>query len=128
MAAFATVTDLEQRWRPLSATEQDLATVKLDDASEVIRAEVRGVDAAVEAGTISEALLRMVVCDMVKRAMIAGDSQPGVTQQQESTGPFSQSMTFSNPMGDLYLTKAEKRRLGVRQRAFTIDPTPVVTP
>jgi hypothetical protein len=44
---------------------------------------------------------------------------------QETTGPFSRSFNYSNPTGDLYLTKAERRLLGGGvQRAGSIDTVP----
>lgn len=112
MAAFATVEDLEARWRTLSTDEQAVATVLLDDASAMIRATCPD---ATDAD-----ILKLVVCAMVKRAMLAADA-PGVKTTQETAGPFSQSYTYANPMGDMYVTAAEKRLLGCgRQVAFTV--------
>lgn len=120
---FATVADLEARWRPLTPTETTTATALLDDASAMIRAEAPGIDQRVDDGQLDPAVPLMVVCRMVKRAMhTSGD---GVTQQQQTAGPFSQMLSFSNPQGDMYLTKADRRMLGIgRQRAFSIDLVP----
>ncbi len=59
---------------------------------------------------------------MVRRTLgVPLDQQP-VSQVQQSAGIFSQSMTLANPQGDMYLTKAERRRLGgSRQVARTVD-------
>lgn len=111
---FATYSDLATRWRTLSAAEQSRATVLLGDASDLIR------DLA--PAPINEATAKAVVCTMVKRVMQGPADLDGVTQHQQSAGPFAQNVTFANPSGDLYLTKLEKQRLGIgRQRAFVVD-------
>ena len=125
MTAFATHADLAARWRSLSTAEQAQATVLLGDASAIVRAEVPTVDAQITAGTLDTDLVKAIVCGMVKRAMIAGDTGEGVSAQQETAGPFAYQQTFSNPMGNVYLTKQDRRLLGVSSRAFTIDTAPV---
>ena len=125
--AFASATDLAARWRPLSAAEEDTADTLLGDASAILRAECPDLDArlTVVPPLLDPDLPKMIVCAMVKRAMIAGVDVEGVTNTQQTAGPFSQSMTYSNPMGNLYLTKTERKLLGCGgQRAFTVDMTP----
>jgi len=119
MAAFAEVSDLEARWRTLSATERSRATVLLDDASAIIRTEAKGIDARIDSGDLDAGVPKAIVCAMVKAAM--SNDLEGVTQQSETKGPFTESFTFANPSGDLYLTKAQKRLLGIsQQRAGSI--------
>ncbi len=36
----------------------------------------------------------------------------GVSQSTQTAGSFSESMSYSNPDGDLYLTSAERKSLG----------------
>lgn len=125
MTAFATPDDLESRWRPLTPAERATADELLSDASAILRAECSGIDARIDDGRLDPAVPRMVVCAMVKRAMIAGDMAAGVSSHQQTAGPFSQSLSFVNPTGDLYLTKAERKRIGCGgQKAFTIDTAP----
>lgn len=107
--AYATVADLESRWRTLTAEEQEKAATLLEDAADVIDSEVT-IDADDEvmvkrAGRIS--------CDMVRRAMSAQDSELyGVTQASATMGPFSQQATYANATGELYLSRSEKSQLG----------------
>ena len=127
---FATVDDLESRWRSLLLDEQARATVLLADASTLLRAEVPDVDARLTATppTLDIGVPTMIVCAMVKRAMLAGTDTDGIASNQQTVGPFTQSSTYANPLGNLYLAKNERRMLGsTGQRAFTIDPTPPVT-
>lgn len=105
---FATVSDLEARWRGLSEAEQDRAAVLLADASALIRDTVPGWE------RVSEQTLRAICCAVVRRAMsVDVDLPDGVSSFNETAGPFSQQMSFANPTGDLYLTRAEKARMGV---------------
>lgn len=112
MIAHATVADLETRMG--ERVDGIRASALLRDASAII-------DAAVGSGSPGEDVLRSVCCAMVARALMAGGS---VSQQSESVGPFSRSVTFANPTGDLYLLDSERRALGVkRQRVGCIMPT-----
>lgn len=114
--AFATVDDLAARWRALSGAENAQAAVLLDDASDLIRTTCRAY-AGVPLST-----LKRITCAIVKRAMLAGGDAAGISQHTETAGSYSESYSYSNPAGDLYLTAAEKTSLGVkRQRAFSID-------
>lgn len=132
MAAFATTNDLATRWRPLSAQEEATAQALLDDAAAVIRAECPGIEERLapsdgSAPTLDPAVPLLVSCAMVKRAMMSGE-MGGVKSTQETAGPFSQSLSFANPTGDLYLTKAERRMLGCgSQVAFSVPMGPCDT-
>ena len=128
---FATIDDLEKRWRPLTTAERPRADTLLEDASAQLRVECRDLDARLTitppatVPDLDPAVPRRVVCAMVKRAMLAPVDQGAVTAEQQTAGPFSQSLTFSNPNGDLYLTKAERKLLGCDgQKAFMIDTAP----
>nr|WP_236023770.1 Gp19/Gp15/Gp42 family protein [Bifidobacterium miconis] len=65
--------------------------------------------------------MRRVCCAMVKRAMLNRDVA-GVTQGTQTANGFTESYSYSNPDGDLYLTKSELRSLGCGvQRMWSID-------
>lgn len=123
---FATADDLAARWRALTPAEEERATVLLGDASAFVRATCAGIDDRIAAETLELAVVVAVVVGMVKRAMLAGDLGEGIGQQQQTAGPFGTSLTFTNPTGSVYLTKADRRLLGcATRRAFSIDTTPV---
>ena len=108
--AFATVSDIEARWRELSADEEARASVLIDDASAIL-AKLVDVDAT---DTEQAYLLKEVCCNMVIRAMGAMDADAfGATSMSMTAGPYSQSFNYGNPSGTLYLTKMEKRVLGI---------------
>ena len=108
--AFATCTDIEARWRMLTADEQAKATTLLDDASAILAGLV-----TVDDGDEQQAArLKMVCCSMVIRSMVASESDAyGVDELSATMGPFGQTAHFANPNGDMYLTKLEKRLLGI---------------
>lgn len=123
---YATVADLEARWRPLDDSEKERAETLLGAASRQVRALCKGLDARIEAGDLDGELVTDVVCSIVKRAMLAPIDQNPISQVQQTAGPFSQSGTFVNPAGDLYLTKVERKLLGCGgQRAFSVDLMPL---
>lgn len=117
MGAFAGVSDLEARWRPLTPAEKGRAGALLDDAAAIIGAEFSRCGKPVD--DADPALLAMTSCAMVRRAMASGTGAD-VTQQSMTAGVFSQSLTLANPTGDLYLTRDERLRLGVPRRAQRI--------
>lgn len=108
--AFADVSDLESRWRELSTEEEARANVLLGDASAMLSALVE-----VDSSDYEQSqLLKMVCCDMVIRAMSATAADAfGVSQTSMTAGPYTQSFSYSNPSGDMYLTRLEKRLLGI---------------
>ncbi|TCD53766.1 hypothetical protein EJ419_07310 [Alloscardovia theropitheci] len=118
---FATVEQLKKRYN-VSSSDEKRATQLLSDASDVIRSEIPP-----HRLTDDKRILEVMACAMVQRALAAsttlGDGLSGVSQATQATGPFSQSWTFTNPTGDLYLSRAEKRRLSKSsgQTGFHID-------
>lgn len=115
---FAQVSDLEVRWKPLTPGERETASFLLEDASQLI------IDQCPRASEASENTLKRVACSVVKRGM----QMPliaGAESIQQGAGGYQASVNFTNPSGDLYLSKSEKLSLGCgKQRAFMIDLLP----
>jgi hypothetical protein len=119
---FATIDDLEGRWHPLLDEEKTRASLLLDDASDKIRLRVPAANDPqwMQAHSLT---LKRVCCAVVKRAMqqMASGVPEGATQSSETSGPWSNSVSWSNPDGNLYLTKEDLRDLGAAQhRAFVL--------
>lgn len=126
LTPFATTNDLEARWRSLTPSETTQAATLLGDASTMLRSASPDVDSRLAAvpPTLDAGIPLMIVCSMVKRAMLAAGTD-GVGSTYQTVGPFANQVTYSNPLGNLYLTKAELKMLGVSgARAFTIDTMP----
>lgn len=117
---YATIADIEAYWRPLSPAEQARAAVLLEEASVEIDALCPPADPLTD-GDARKVIARR----MVKRAMLAGTDSAPIENTAMTAGPFNRSVTYANPLGDLYLTKADRKLLGVgRQRAFTVSMWP----
>lgn len=125
MKAFATTEALAKRWRELSDVEKERAEALLMDASVIILTlcakhgvEIDGED------ELQVQNLERIACEMVKRAMLAPVDQAPMSQFSQTAGSYSESGTFVNPTGDLYITASERKSLGIgRQRLFSIRPT-----
>ena len=134
MADYATVDDLVDFWRPLTDDEEARATTLLGYAAVLIRTEWADIDDRIAAyaddprpsTALDPAVAELVSLCMVKRAMIGGTGGgEGVSSEMQVGGPFTHQTSYSNPMGNLYLTAQEKRQLsptGSRRKAFTINP------
>ena len=118
LPSLATVFDLERR---LGSTVDDAAQAQalLDYASALIRSEAGRlfVDVHGELTDLPDGVPEVCV-EMVYRAVT---NPGGVTQ--DTTGPFSVSFG-SDAAQRIYMTKGDRRILGGRGRAFTVDPTP----
>lgn len=108
--AYATIDDLEARYGEVPLGLRGRAEALLGDAATIL-------DARVEVDPTDEQQLerlRLVSCAMVNRALMAAESEAyGISDASYTMGPFTQSATFANPSGDLYLTKGELMLLGV---------------
>lgn len=112
--AFAEIGDVAARWRPLTPDEETVAWALLKDASALIRARFPGVESQVDSD-----VLVAVVAGMVKRALVAPNI--GVSQESETAGPWSHSQSYANPMGNVFITTAERTLiLGQRLKGMTV--------
>ena len=115
--AYATVNDVQERMtREMSADEQSVCSTLLDDAAVLIDAFNPNGD---------EEARKVVSCRMVVRAI--GDGGAGVpigaTQGTVSALGYSQSWTIGQgSTGELYLSKVEKKMLGVSSRIGSYSP------
>lgn len=107
--------------RPLTPAEAAaLPSLLLDASQAILDADKHGV---LDDQTTPSATVVRITRKMTKRALpgtVAGGVP--VTQGSQSWGPFSQSQTYANPAGDIYLAKQDKIDLGfLRQRAGSVD-------
>ena len=107
--AYADVSDIEVRLgRTFTADETVNVQALLDGASAVLNKLV-----TVTNDTEQNALLKFVCTNMVSRMLSNGLDVLGASQASMTAGPYTQSFSFSTPSGDMYLTKLEKRLLGI---------------
>lgn len=120
---FAAAADLEEIWRTLDGAEKTKAERLLAAASRKIRLQCPSWAQAEEA---EPGICKDICCNMVKRAMVAEETNPeGLSQGSRTTGPFADSWSYSNPNGDLYLTSSELADLDAAGsgRMFTVAMT-----
>ena len=108
MTPFATIEDYEARYG--EAEDPDRISVLLGDASAFIESQpgfVLNPDSEVQA-----LALTIVTCSLVHRSLSAG-AWAGLSNVSQGGDGYTASATVYNPSGDFYLTKQEKRLLGV---------------
>ena len=106
--AYATLEDIEARRGVLDPDEREKAAALLDDAAVILDALVIS-----NGSEEQETLLNLVSCNMVIRALSTTPDAYGVSSLSTTAGVYSESLQYSNPSGDMYLTKLEKRLLGI---------------
>lgn len=106
--AYATLEDLEARRGVLDPDDREKAAALLDDAAVILDGLV-----TVDGSEEQETLLMIVSCNMVSRALSTTPDAYGVSSLSTTAGVYSESLQYANPSGDMYLTKLEKRLLGV---------------
>ena len=122
LSAWATSTDLFARYPALSDVGTTRADTLLLDATAKINQALSAANIDFSAPTDTQAQnYESVCCAMVNRALVTElrDGSPfdipGASQASRTTGPFNEQVSFTNPLGDLYLTQAERRALGLRK-------------
>lgn len=118
MASYATVEDVQTRMtRAMSTSEQTMCETLLEDASVIIDSYNADADADKKL---------IVACRMVVRQLGDGESigiPIGATQGSMSGLGYSQSWTVSNgSTGEMYLSKLDKKLLGVGNRIGSYSP------
>jgi len=116
--AYAGITDVKARIaRTLSEEEEKICETLLEDAAVLV--DSYNQEAKMEAK-------KVVSCRMVIRAIGDGETSDipiGATQGSMSALGYSQSWTLANgATGELYLSKTEKKMLGVGNRIGSYSP------
>ena len=123
--AYATVADVQARMtRDLTTDEQAVCGYLLGDAAVIIDAWAPNASADAK---------KVVSCRMVIRALGDGGSAGvpvGATQGSMSALGYSQSWTISSggSTGELYVTKADRRLLGLGDQIGSYSPAQELVP
>ena len=124
ITTYATVSDLEARWRTLTESEEARAGVLLTSASAYLTTEAERCGVAIDStDEVQAENLKGVCCDMVKRVMASG-VDGDYTQTSMTAGAYSQSWTLANPSGDMYLSASERTLLGFPRRVQAFGTIP----
>ena len=118
--AYATYEQVQAGYRTLTADEISVCNALLDEAAVII--DSYNANAASDAKEV-------VSCRMVRRALGAGEATIpiGSTQGSMTAGPYTQSWTMgAGSAGELYLSRVDKKLLGVSNSIGFSDPYPEV--
>lgn len=115
--AYADHEDLAIFWRTLSEAEDTRADSLLKLASNRLRTiatkQSKDMDAMVNADPAYFSTVQWVVMEAAKRAMLTPTDAPPANSIQQTAGPYSENIVFTNPAGDLWFKKAELGDLGL---------------
>jgi len=126
MADYATVQDVQDLWRTLSAAEQTRAENLIPVVCSSLRQEAakvgKDLDGMIDADPDLAEVAKSVTVDVVARTLMTSTNQEPVSQFSQSALGYSVSGTYLVPGGGLFIKKSELARLGLRrQRIGVID-------
>lgn len=124
---FATISDLQKLWRPITSDEMDRALELLEVVSDSLRVEADKVGKNLDLMLIDKPALatvaKSVTVDIVARTLMTSTDQEPMTQMTQSALGYSFQGSFLVPGGGLFIKKSELARLGLRkQRYGVIEP------
>lgn len=105
MEAYATPSELRAYSKAADGLDDGRAESLLGMASAAIRA-------VCDPDSVELDVLKLVCLRMVSR-QVQSDSVAGIQQESWGASPYSGSVSYANPAGDIYLTAFEKQLLGI---------------
>lgn len=127
---YANDEDLALFWKPLTGSDKTRANDLLKRASNRLRiiAENVGVDidGKVNSSPAYFSTVQWVVMEATKRAMLTPIDAPPANSIQQTAGPYSENITFTNPAGDLWFKNNELHDIGLygNQKLSSISTVP----
>jgi hypothetical protein len=124
MADFATVQDVIDLYRPLSAEEQTRTANLLPVISDALRVEAqkvgRDLDAMITDDLPLANTVKSVTVDIVARVLMTPTTGAPMSQFSESAGGYAVSGTFLNPGGGLFIKDSELKRIGLKIQRYGV--------
>ena len=108
MTPFATVADYEARYGKVD--DEERISKLLQDATNIIASQPGFCDK--DRDDTWWGVLETVTCAVVHRSMMAG-SYAGLSSVSQGAGGYTASVGVYNPGGDMFLTRNEKKALGI---------------
>ena len=126
MVNYATVQDVQDLFRVLTAAEQTRAEALIPVICSNLRAEAarvgKDLDTMVEEDPDLALVAKSVTVDVLARALMTSTDQEPMSQISQAALGYSMSGTFLVPGGGLFIKRTELARLGLRrQRIGVID-------
>ena len=121
---FATIVDVEELFRPLSADEQERAEKLLEVVSDSLRYEAdkvgKDLDKMIEEKPFLQSVAKSVTVDVVARTLNTSTTSEPMSQMSQSAMGYSVSGTYLVPGGGLFIKKSELARLGLRRQRMGV--------
>jgi hypothetical protein len=115
--AYANDEDLALFWKTLTGDDVARANNLLKMSSNRLRLIAENVDIVlddlVNANAAYFSTVQWVVMESTKRAMLTPIDLPPVDSFQQTAGPYSENIKYTNPSGDLWFKKSELSILGL---------------
>lgn len=127
---YANADDLSDFWKSLTGSDVTRANKLLKLASNRLRTianqQDKVLDTLVNDDPAYFETVQWVVMEAAKRAMLTPTDAPPANSIQQTAGPYSENIVFTNPSGDLWFKKAELHDLGLygNQRLGSVSTTP----
>lgn len=129
--AYANDVDLADFWKTLTGDDITRANSLLKLASNRLRTistnQGHGdMDELVNDDPAYFSTVQWVVMEATKRAMLTPTDAPPADSIQQTAGPYSSNIAFTNPSGDLWFKKSELHDLGLygNQKLGSVSTTP----
>ena len=121
MTAFATMEDYTARYG--KPADSGRATALLDDASALLLSAYEGFwgeDYVAGEHAAFDRAAPAVCCLLVNRVLSAPAAMAGATQYSQGAGGYTASVTYGSALGEMYLGKADLKRLGLDVQSMRV--------
>ena len=121
---FATVNDIQNLWRPLTAEEQSRAEHLLPLISDELRVIARGVDVDLDAKAAADeayaSVLKIVTVDVTVRVLRQSTEGEAMTQESQSALGYSWSGTYAVAGGGIAnaILNNDLKKLGLKRQQY----------
>lgn len=128
--AYADHEDFAAFWRTLTADEETRSDSLLKLASNRLRTIAKQFDKVLDDEVNGDPAyfntVQWVVMEAAKRAMLTPTDTPPANSVQQTAGPYSSNIVYTNPAGDLWFKKSELHDLGFygNQKLGSISTVP----
>lgn len=124
MPNFATIQDINNLWRELTAEEEIRANALIPVVADNLRNEANAVgkdlDKMVSDSPIYANVVKSVVVDIVARTLLTSTTDEPMTQTSESALGYSWSGSYLVPGGGLFIKDSELKKLGLKKQRFGV--------
>ena len=123
---FATVNDIQNLWRPLTAEEQSRAEYLLPLVSDELRVIARGVDVDLDAKAAADeayvSVLKIVTVDVTVRVLRQSTEGDAMTQESQSGLGYSWSGSYAVPGGGIAnsILNNDLKKLGLKRQKIGV--------